>query len=693
MVVCMTDSAASATWKRRTTLLACFLHFDFSFMLWVLIGALGIPLAEAADLSAAQKGFVVALPILAGSLMRIPIGLLVDRIGGKRIGVMLLAFLFLPLLLAWQLPPSLPNLIVIGALLGFAGSSFAVALPLASRWFPPDRQGLAMGIAAAGNSGTVVTNLVAPRLVAAFGLGATFGIAMIGLAGVLVAFAFLAHEPPRKTPPAPVKLPSLRDPDLRWMCLFYAITFGGYVGLSSFLPLFLRDNYGLSAIHAGYITAGLACAGSLARPIGGIISDRLGGTRVLAFLLIPISIAYAFESTLPPLPIMVVALAISMLCLGLGNGAVFQIVPQRFGRNIGAVTGLIGALGGVGGFFLPMLLGGLRGATGSFGHGFAVLAILAGVAAIAIRMLTSTRGRWSQIVAPLCIAALFAAPARAEPLAPPPPYSIGWSLRPAQPGNVVRSDTSIGMFDDGGTSGSTVASTFLVSYKITPTLAPLARIAVVRHDPAVGGSASAISNPLLGVIWSPPSMQAPFKLGVFGGLALPLGSGGGNSPDMAALGSIRAAAIARSSMDNALFAVNDLTPIAGLDVAYVARGLTLQAEVTLFELIRVRGSDAQPDAFKTNVTAGLHAGYFLLPQLSASGELRYQCYLSTPSFVEMDPTRANRDAWSAAIGLRGHLMLGGTRWLRPGVSYARGLDEPAADRRYQSIQIDVPFSF
>jgi len=693
MVVCMTDSAASGTWKRRTTLLACFLHFDFSFMLWVLIGALGIPLAEAAQLSPAEKGFVVALPILAGSLMRIPIGLLVDRLGGKRIGVMLLAFLFFPLALAWQLPPSLPTLIVIGALLGFAGASFAVALPLASRWFPPDRQGLAMGIAAAGNSGTVVTNLVAPRLVAAFGLGATFGIAMIGLAGVLLAFALLAHEPPRKIPPAPAKLPSLRDRDLRWMCLFYAITFGGYVGLSSFLPLFLRDNYGLSAIQAGYITAGLACAGSLARPIGGIISDRLGGTRVLAFLLIPIAGLYAFESTLPPLPLMVAGLAGSMLCLGLGNGAVFQIVPQRFGRNLGAVTGLIGALGGIGGFLLPMLLGGLRGATGSFGYGFAILALLAGVAAVAIRVLTSARGRWAEIVVPVCVVALFAAPARAEPIAPPPPYALGWSLRPVQPVNVVRSDTSIGLFDDGGMAGSTVASTFLASYKLTPTLAPLFRIAVVRHDPAMGASASAISNPLLGVIWSPAGIRAPFKVGVFGGLALPLGSGGGNSPDMAALGSIRAAAIARSSMDNAMFAVNDLTPIAGADLAYVAHGLTIQAEVTLFELIRARGSSAQPDAFKTNVTTGLHAGYFLLPQLSASGELRYQRYLSTPSFVELDPTGASRDAWSAAIGLRAHVALGGTRWLRPGLSYARGLDEPAAHRRYQSIQIDVPFVF
>ncbi len=364
-------------------------------MLWVLIGSLGIPLSEAAGLSPAQKGFVVALPILAGSLLRIPVGLLVDRIGGKPVGIMLLAFLFLPLALAWQLPPTLPNLIVIGATLGCAGASFAVALPLASRWFPPERQGLAMGIAAAGNSGTVVTNLVAPQLVLSIGLAATFGVAMIGLAVILVAFMVLAHEPPRRPQRLRFALPSFRDPDLRWLCLFYAITFGGYVGLSSFLPLFFRDAYGVSPVDAGYITAGLACAGSLARPIGGILADRFGGARVLSLLLFPIAIAYGLESTLPALPLMIGALAVSMACLGLGNGAVFQIVPQRFQRDLGAVTGMIGAIGGVGGFFLPTLLGSVRELGGSFGFGFAVLASLALVAAISLRLLISSRGRWA----------------------------------------------------------------------------------------------------------------------------------------------------------------------------------------------------------------------------------------------------------------------------------------------------------
>jgi NNP family nitrate/nitrite transporter-like MFS transporter len=399
------DSDPHLRRKRLSTLLGCFLHFDYSFMLWVLFGALGIPLSEAAGLSPAQKGLVVAVPILAGSLLRVPVGLLVDRFGGKRVGALLLAFLFVPLGVAAELPPSLPGLIATGAMLGCAGASFAVALPLASRWFPPERQGLAMGIAAAGNSGTVITNLVAPRMAAAIGLGATFGAAMAGLAVVLVAFLALAHQPPTvaRAPAASRAahrgLPSLRDRDLRWMCLFYAITFGGYVGLSSFLPLYLRDAYGVTPVHAGYITASLAVLGSCSRPIGGIISDRLGGSRVLAFLLIPIAAAYLLEAGQPDLVAMVGLLGASMICLGLGNGAVFQMVPQRFTRDLGAVTGVIGAVGGIGGFILPTLLGTVRQYAGGFGYGFAVLGLFAASGAICLRLLLADGGRWRGIAA------------------------------------------------------------------------------------------------------------------------------------------------------------------------------------------------------------------------------------------------------------------------------------------------------
>jgi NNP family nitrate/nitrite transporter-like MFS transporter len=157
----------------------------------------------------------------------------------------------------------------------------------------------------------------------------------------------------------------------------------------------LRDAYGVTPVHAGFITGGLAFLGSASRPIGGIIADRVGGARMLAVLMIPIACAYAFEASAPALPLMIAALALSMMSLGLGNGAVFQIVPQRFQRNIGAVTGLVGAVGGLGGFVLPTMLGTVREHTGTFAAGFGALAVVASCAALALRGLLSSRGKWA----------------------------------------------------------------------------------------------------------------------------------------------------------------------------------------------------------------------------------------------------------------------------------------------------------
>lgn len=284
---------------------------------------------------------------------------------------------------------------------------------------------------------------------------------------------------------------------------------------------------------------------------------------------------------------------------------------------------------------------------------------------------------------------IVACPARALADPPPAPYSLAWQLRPAAAGNVVRSDTTFAMYTDADGDGATVASTFLASYKVTPTLAPLFRIAVSYDDPAATDGAASISNPLLGVTWA-PKLAAPFKLGVFGAVTIPVGSGGGNSPGPRTVTN-RSAVFARSAMDNALFAINDTTAIAGVDLAFVESGFTVQAELTLFELIRVRGDEVQPDKAKTNFTSGLHAGYFPLPWLSVGAELRYQRYLSTPMFVEATP--ALRDTVSAAVGVRGHIQLAGKRWLRPGIAYSRGLDDPMSGRSYDVVQIDVPYSF
>jgi len=377
------------------TLVASFLHFDVSFMLWVLLGALGVYVGEAAGLDHAQKGLVVAIPILSGSLLRVPLGLAADRFGGKRVGTLMLGLLYAPLIVGWTAGSTLSALLGVGLLLGVAGASFAVALPLASRWYPPEKQGLAMGIAAAGNSGTVVTNLVAPRLAAIYGWQHVMLLAMLPLTIALVCFVVLAREAPGtgiRRPGAWRRM--LATPDLWWFCALYAVTFGGYVGLSSFLPILLRDQYALPPVVAGTLTAVLACAGSLARPAGGHLADRWGGARLLSVLIMGVATVYAASATLPGLRGMAMALGIGMLCLGLGNGAVFQMVPQRFREEIGMATGVIGAVGGLGGFLVPVVLGQARAAFGSFAPGFLFLTILAASAGVILSLLVITYDGW-----------------------------------------------------------------------------------------------------------------------------------------------------------------------------------------------------------------------------------------------------------------------------------------------------------
>ena len=384
------------TYGHKPTVFAAFLHFDLSFMIWVLLGALGVSISESLGLSAAQKGLMVATPILSGSLMRIPLGVLSDRFGGRRVGIAMLLGLFVPLLVGWQAGTSLGALLGVGLMLGVAGASFAVVLPLASRWYPPERQGLVMGIAAAGNSGTVVANLVAPRVAAIVGWHNVLALTTIPLAIVLVAFSLLAKDSPASVARQSLAgyLGVLRERELWWFCLFYGVTFGGYVGLSSFMPLLLRDQYALTAVTEGYFTAFAALTGSALRPLGGWIADRVGGVRLLSVLLGGIAATYAAASTLPAVAPMFAVIVTAMVCLGLGNGAVFQVVPQCFRRRIGIATGVVGSVGGLGGFLLPMTLGQFRQRTGSYAPGFLLLGGLAMVALVLLRVLIGRSESW-----------------------------------------------------------------------------------------------------------------------------------------------------------------------------------------------------------------------------------------------------------------------------------------------------------
>jgi NNP family nitrate/nitrite transporter-like MFS transporter len=373
------------------TLLSAFLYFDVSFMVWVLIGALGVYIARDFGLTPSQKGLLVAVPLLGGALCRVPMGLLTDRLGPKKTGTIGQLIALLPLLAGWRYGHSLPQLLAVGLLLGVAGASFAVALPLASRWYPPEHQGLAMGIAGAGNSGTVLAALLAPRLAEAVGWHGVFGLALIPVALTLAVYLWLAKDSPAQPPPRPwsAYLGVVQEPETWWFSLLYSVTFGGFVGLASFLALFFHDQYGLAKVTAGNFTALCVLAGSMFRPLGGYLADRFGGLRMLKRLFAVVALCMVGIGLLPPLPAVTALLFLGMSALGMGNGAVFQLVPQRFRGELGVVTGIVGAAGGLGGFFLPSLLGLCKDLTGSYGTGFFLFAGMAGYGLLALRVLES----------------------------------------------------------------------------------------------------------------------------------------------------------------------------------------------------------------------------------------------------------------------------------------------------------------
>ncbi len=380
------------------SLVAALIHFDVSFMVWMMLGALGAYIGEDLGLSASAKGLLVAVPLISAAAFRILLGVLGDRFGPKRVGALSMAVVGAPLAWGWLGAGSYGELLSVGVLLGVAGASFAVSLPLASRWYPARYQGLAMGIAGAGNSGTVITTLLAPRLAEHVGWQGVLGIALAPVALALVAFVLLAAEPPRRERGLTMRELGdlLREGDAWRLCGLYGVTFGSFVGLASFLPIYFHDQYGLTKVDAATLSAAGAALGSLLRPLGGHLADRLGGTVVLTGVYGLAGSLLLFVSGLPPLGPAAVAFPLVMGALGVGNGAVFQLVGLRFGVRIGAVTGLVGAAGGLGGFFLPTLLGLSRDLAGSYGAGLAVVAATAAAALVATLVLRGTwRARWA----------------------------------------------------------------------------------------------------------------------------------------------------------------------------------------------------------------------------------------------------------------------------------------------------------
>lgn len=390
------ENSKVSFWKTGhwPTLVSAFLYFDFSFMVWTVLGPLSNHIQETLKLDSEQAGFMVAVPLLGGALLRIALGLLVDRIGAKNTGLLAQAVVIASLAWAWLAGLNgFAAVLFLGAMLGFAGASFAVALPQAGRWYPPHLQGVVLGLAGAGNVGVVVDALLAPRLANHYGWQSVFGFALIPAVTVLVVYLLISKEPPQATKARKLSdyIAVLRDRDTYWFCFLYTVTFGGFSGLGASLVMYFKSQHGLEKVSAGDWAALCTFAGVMARPIGGALADRLGGTRTLTtcYLIAGIMLASVGMST--NLYACIGLFIVALMALGAGNGAVFQLLPQRFSRELGLMTGLVGAGGGLGGFVLASALGWSKQQTGSYALG---LTVFAGLCVVALCGLTMVRKRW-----------------------------------------------------------------------------------------------------------------------------------------------------------------------------------------------------------------------------------------------------------------------------------------------------------
>jgi len=376
------------------TLLAAFLYFDFSFAIWVLNGAMGPFISEQFHLTPGQIGLMVSVPTIAGAFMRFPLGVLSQYIGRKNAAIVEMSCIVCAMVYGFFFVKTFNDVLAMGVLLGIAGASFGVALSLGSGWFPREYKGLAMGIAGAGNSGTALAALFAPRLATAYGWHTVYGFAGLTMLLPLGVMIFFAKEPPdREHQSLGEHLSCLFEWDGWAFNLIYIITFGGFIGLSTFLPSFYYGQFHVSKIQAGNLTVLATLTGSVFRVVGGWFADKVGGLATLSVIFL-IAIAGLFGLMATP-PIVATTL-LFMLCfaaLGAGNGATFQLVPLRWPLTTAVAGGMIGEVGAIGGSILPNLLGQSKQRTGSYAGGFVVYAAIAFAILIMLQIVSR---RWTK---------------------------------------------------------------------------------------------------------------------------------------------------------------------------------------------------------------------------------------------------------------------------------------------------------
>lgn len=360
------------------TLFASFLYFDFCFAVWVLNGAMAPFISEAFNLSPAQKGFMISVPILAGAVMRFPLGVLAQYIGRKNAALVEMGLIVIAMIYGYLFVDSYSDVLRMGILLGIAGASFGVALSLGSGWFPAKYKGLAMGIAGAGNSGTALAVLFAPPLAARYGWQNVYGFAAVTMIIPFIVMAVFAKEPPdREHQTLKEHISCLFEKD-GWVFNFvYIITFGGFIGLSSFLPTYFYDQFGVSKIEAGQLTMLAALMGSGLRVVGGYVSDRKGGITTLGYVFGIVIVTLLFTGLQTSVLWATIGFMLCFAALGAGNGAVFQLVPLRWPKTTAIAGSMIGEIGALGGGIIPNAMGISKQYTGTYFYGFSLFCALA----------------------------------------------------------------------------------------------------------------------------------------------------------------------------------------------------------------------------------------------------------------------------------------------------------------------------
>ncbi|MFZ3139221.1 MFS transporter [Polaromonas sp.] len=378
------------------TLFAAFLYFSFSCCIWVLNGAMAPFISETFGLSPAQKGLMLSVPIIAGALMRFPLGLLSQYIGRKNATLVEMGLIAVAMLFGFFFVKSFNDLLAMGVLLGIAGASFGVALSLGAGSFPARHKGLAMGLVGAGNVGTAVSVLIAPPLAQAFGWVTVYGIAAAAISIPMLVMIVFAKEPDDLDKHASFKqhIACLYEKDGWAFSLIYAVTFGGFIGLATFLPTYYYDQFSVSKVQAGQLTMLAAFMGAALRVFGGWISDRWGGINTLSVVLVTVAVTLTLCGMAGGS--LVATTLLVMLCfaaLGAGNGALFQLVPLRWPLATAVAGSMIGEIGALGGGLVPSAMGLSKQYVGSYAWGFFLFASLAMMMLVMLRVMQI---RWTR---------------------------------------------------------------------------------------------------------------------------------------------------------------------------------------------------------------------------------------------------------------------------------------------------------